>query len=125
MKNVARPDEPREASRHPAGTRRFVTLLFADLCDSSRLAADVDAEVFAEVLRSLREIARDVVHMHGGTIARIQSDGLLAMFGYPEHAEDDARRAAEAAIDLRDAVNALHVPGVPAKDGRLGVHAGI
>ena len=32
---------------------------------------------------------------------------MLAAFGYPEPREDDARRAVEAALDLRDAVRAL------------------
>jgi class 3 adenylate cyclase/tetratricopeptide (TPR) repeat protein len=122
---VASTEDKQVSSKNSLGSRRFLTLLFADLCDSSRLAANVDAEVFAEVLQRLREIAREMIARHGGRIARIQGDGVLAVFGHPTPTEDDARRATEAAIDLRDAVESLRVAGVPASAARIGVHAGI
>ena len=112
-------------SEVPAGSRRFLTLLFADLCESSQLATLVDAEEFAQVLRRLREAARRVIAQHRGTIARIQGDGVVAIFGHPQAEEDDARRAVEAALDLREAIDALHVAGMHRTAARIGLHSGI
>jgi len=125
IEGVAHLDGSDHSSQQAPGSRRFLTVLFADLCDSSRLAVNVDAEVFAEVLRNLRELAREVVSRHGGHIARIQGDGVLAVFGYPDPTENEARRAAEAAIDLREAVESLRVEGVPHSSALFGLHAGI
>lgn len=107
------------------GTRRFLTLLFADLCESSQLATIVDAEQFADVLRRLRMAARESITRHGGLIARIQGDGVVAVFGHPVTAEDDARRAVDAALDLRDAVNSLELAGMRGAASRIGLHSGI
>lgn len=107
------------------GTRRFLTLLFADLCESSQLATIVDAEAFADVLRRLRVAAREAITRHGGVIARIQGDGVVAVFGHPVAAEDDARRAVDAALDLRDAINALELAGMRGAASRIGLHSGI
>jgi class 3 adenylate cyclase/tetratricopeptide (TPR) repeat protein len=107
------------------GSRRFLTLMFADLCESSRLAALVDAEEFAVVLLRLRQAARAVVARHEGLVARIQGDGVLAFFGHPASGENVSRRAVEAAIDLRDAINSLHVAGMRGAAARIGLHTGI
>lgn len=107
------------------GVRRFLTLLFADLCESSQLATLIDAEQFADVLRQLRAAAREVIARHGGMIARIQGDGVVAVFGYPEASEDDARRAVDSALELRDAINALELGGMRGTASRIGLHSGI
>lgn len=113
-------DRPADA---PSGRRRFVTVLFADISDSTGLGQHLDAEAYAELLAAFRARCHAVVSRHGGRIARIQGDGLLALFGYPEAAEDDGRRATEAALELHAAVAALRVDDVDA--GELAMHSGI
>src|SRR6476659_6193558 len=82
------------------GQRRHLTLLFADLSDSTRLGELMEAEDYAEMLASLRRLCHEIIPRHGGQIARIQGDGVLAFFGYPMAREDDGRRAADAALEL-------------------------
>ncbi len=105
--------------------RRNLTIVFSDLSDSTALGASMEAEHYAELLGRLRQVWGEVVLKHGGTIVRIQGDGVLAIFGYPQASEDDGRRATEAALDLHDAVRRLQlVPGV-GESGLLGLHTGI
>lgn len=106
-----------------SGRRRFVTVLFADISDSTGLGQRLDAEAYAELLGAFRGHCHAVISRHGGHIARIQGDGLLALFGYPEAAEDDGRRATEATLELHAAVASLRVEGVHA--GELAMHSGI
>lgn len=113
--------------------RRFLTLLFADLCDSTRLSASVEAEVYGELLAELRSVYEAVIPRHGGTIVRVQGDGLLAAFGHPDPREDDARRATDAALELHAAVRELRLhggsfgesPDGPALQMHSGIHAGL
>ncbi|MCE4555500.1 ATP-binding protein [Roseateles cellulosilyticus] len=113
-----------------AGQRRLLTLLFADLSGSTAMAEWMEAEHYAAMLAALREVHERIVPHHGGVIARIQGDGMLAVFGHPEVREDDGRRATEAALELHAAVRRLVPPG-PKPSGfrgltlHSGIHAGI
>jgi class 3 adenylate cyclase/tetratricopeptide (TPR) repeat protein len=87
----------------------------------------MEPEHYAALLQSLRTIFADAVARHGGEIARIDGDGALCVFGYPESHEDTGRRATEAAIDIHVAVDALPAPRAGAHRIRLhsGIHAGL
>ena len=98
--------------------------MFSDISGSSEHAERLEAEDYALVLEKFRRFARDVIPRHGGNIARLQGDGLLALFGHLEPQEDDGRRAAEAALELHAAVAQLSV-GVGAGATFLKMHSGI
>jgi len=105
-----------------------VTVLFSDVCGSSEHAEQLEAEEYAELLEQFRLFAREVIPQHGGSIARLQGDGVLALFGYVEPREDDGRRATEAAIELHAAVARLRVgsgAGAQALQLHTGIHGGL
>ena len=107
--------------------RRYVTLLFADLSRSTELAGAMEAEHYAALLSALRGAYQDSISQHGGTVVRVQGDGLLAMFGHPVTREDDGRHAVEAALDLHQRVRELR-PALPAGHAlslHTGIHAGL
>lgn len=109
-----------------AGQRRLLTLLFVDLSGSTAMAEWMEAEHYAAMLAALRDLYERIVPHHGGVIARIQGDGMLAVFGHPEVREDDGRRATEAALELHAAVRGLRPPGpLPADFPGLTLHSGI
>lgn len=114
------------ASPNAVGQRRLLTLLFVDLSGSTAMAEWMEAEHYAAMLAGLRELYERIVPHHGGVIARIQGDGMLAVFGHPEVREDDGRRATEAALELHAAVRGLLPPGPrPADFPGLALHSGI
>ena len=117
-----------DLSAQPA-VRHYLTLLFSDVCGSTDLAGKMEAEDYAEILREFNHACNLILPRHGGTIARIQGDGVLAVFGLPEVLADDARRAAEAALELHAAVRGLEILATvrPARAIRLhtGIHAGL
>ncbi len=123
-------------SAAPATGRRHLTLLFSDLSQSTALGAAMEAEHYAELLQQLHAAYTRLVTAHGGTVVRIQGDGLLAVFGLVQADESDGRRAVLAALDLHDAVRRLRpqaglpaawAPAWAADSLRLhtGVHAGL
>ena len=116
-------------ARPPGSRRQYLTLLFADLSDSTWLGDMMEGEDYASLLGELRALCRSVVARHGGEIARIQGDGMLAFFGWPNVAEDDGRRAAMAALDLHAGIARLS-PGIRMPGDRplrmhSGIHAGL
>ncbi len=108
-----------------AGRRRYLTVMFSDLSDSTRLAGLMEAEDFSALLATMRRHSREIIAKHGGRIARIQSDGVLAIFGFPEAGEDDGRRATEAAIELHEVMSRLVVEAGTGLRESLALHTGI
>lgn len=110
-----------------APQRRYVTMLFADLSNSTGISAQLEAEEFAELLAAMRDVFQRVLPRHGGTIVRIDGDGVAAIFGYPRSHEDDGRRAVEAALDMREGIRELSrntQPGLPVQL-HIGINSGL
>ena len=108
-----------------ADRRRYVTILFSDLCDSVGLAESMGDVRYAEVLRDLRDVSRTVVARHGGRVARIQGDGMLAFFGFSTHTIEDARRAVACALELHEEVGAVALNRIGRDGSLLAMHTGI
>ena len=69
------------------------------------------------------ETARTVLERHGGTVEKFVGDAVMAVFGIPVASEDDALRAARAAVELRDVVHELGPRGADRRQhgrGRRG-----
>lgn len=81
--------------------RRVVTVLRADVVRSSD-AGERDPEILEATERGVQDIVRRAVERHGGTIDRADHSGVTAAFGLVVAREDDALRAARAALEVRD-----------------------
>ena len=60
-----------------------------------------DAEVARQVLARYHALLQEAIDAHGGTVAKFMGDGMMATFGIPEIAEDDALRAVRAGVDIQ------------------------
>ncbi len=110
------------------GERRYLTVLFCDLVDSTGIASRLDAEEWRDLLRAYFEVASVAVTEMGGTVAKKLGDGLMALFGYPTAHENDAERAARAALAIQRAVAELNRTNVdkakPPLIARIGIETG-
>src|SRR5438093_2024339 len=86
------------------GERKQVTVLFADIANSTPLAERVGPERMHALLNGFFELALAAVHKLEGTINQFLGDGFMALFGAPLAHEDDARRAVLAAVKIRRAL---------------------
>src|SRR6476620_4987940 len=82
--------------------RKTVTVLFADLGGSTGFGERTDPEVSRQVLARYHALLQDAIDAHAGTLAKFMGDGMMATFGIPEVAEDDAERAVRAGIEIQD-----------------------
>ena len=85
----------------PSAVRKTVTVLFADLGGSTGFGERTDAEVSRQVLAQYHALLQSVIDAHAGTVAKFMGDGMMATFGIPEVAEDDARRAVDAGAEMQ------------------------
>ncbi|MGH3064949.1 MAG: AAA family ATPase, partial [Gaiellaceae bacterium] len=81
--------------------RRLVTILFVDVVESMALAEALDPEALGQVLKRYFETVSTALTRHGGTVEKYAGDAVMAAFGIPLSHEDDALRAARAALDIR------------------------
>ena len=95
-------------ARPPMQFRRLVTVLFADVVESMALAAALDPEALSAVLRRYFETVSAAIVRHGGTVEKYAGDSVMAAFGIPISHEDDAFRAARAALDIEAGIAALN-----------------
>jgi class 3 adenylate cyclase/tetratricopeptide (TPR) repeat protein len=107
-----------------AGERRQLTVLFADLEDSARLAESVEVEVLHEILAQYHASCGAVIEQSGGYVAQVLGDGILAYFGFPEAHEDNAIRAIRAGLAIQGELERLNAEGSHRLRARVGVHTG-
>jgi len=83
------------------GERRWVTVMFADVCGFTRLSEALPPETIVALLNELFTFATEIVQRRGGIIDKFIGDSVMAVWGTPEGHPDDALRAVLAAEDLR------------------------
>jgi class 3 adenylate cyclase len=89
----------------PEGVELDVSLLFCDVRDFTRFAAEAEAQEVVGRLNELFETIVPIVARHGGHVDKFVGDGLLAVFGAPEPYPDHADRAVRAAVEMAQVVN--------------------
>src|SRR5262249_22282319 len=65
------------------GERKQVTVLFADLKDSTELIRGLDPEAAQQLLDPAIHLMMDAVHRFEGTVNQVLGDGIMALFGAP------------------------------------------
>lgn len=81
--------------------RKMVTVLFADLVDSTGLAQRLDPERARDVLGSFFDAAATELQALRGRMEKFIGDAVMAVFGLPHVHEDDALRAVRAGLAIR------------------------
>jgi class 3 adenylate cyclase len=109
----------------PVAARKKVTALFADLVGSTAFAERLDPEAVRAGLAPYFALLQSTIDDHAGTVVKFLGDGMFALFGVPEVAEDDALRAVTAAVELQRRFESF-ADGVRDRHGvELGLRIGI
>nr|WP_082695800.1 serine/threonine-protein kinase [Mycobacterium sp. IS-1742] len=89
---LAAPGEPGEIRR--------LTIMFADLVDSTVLSTEVEPETYRLLVGRYRDQVLRIIAKYEGHIGSTKGDGLLIVFGYPVAHENDVRRAVQAGLEV-------------------------
>ncbi len=87
-----------------AGERRIVTVLFADLVDSTAIGEQLGPERTKILLDEVMRVMSAEVERFEGTVAQYIGDELYALFGAPLAHEDDSERAVRSALAIQRAL---------------------
>ena len=111
-----------------AGERRYLTVMFCDLVGSTSISAQLDAEEWRDLVGAYLDAASAAVTEMGGHVAKKLGDGLMSLFGYPVAHENDAERAARAALAIQRALAELNRRNIgtrkPELTARIGLESG-
>ena len=117
-----------QAAANVTGESRYLTVMFCDLVDSTGIASRLDAEEWRDLVGSYLDAASAAVTEMGGHVAKKLGDGLLSLFGYPVAHENDAERAARAALSIQHALTELNRKNAgaagPELVARIGLESG-
>ena len=109
--------------------RRYLSIMFCDLVNSTSLATRLDPEDLLQLIQTYRNLCVETIKFYGGFTAGYAGDGTMSCFGYPQAHEDDAERAVYAALDL---LNAFKTRKTGLTDGagnsisvRIGIASGL
>jgi adenylate cyclase len=106
-----------------------VTILFSDIRDFTTLSQNADPGELLAILDDYFARMSRVVKDHGGMVNKFLGDGMLAVWGAPDVVDDHARRAVEATLAMRLALDALNEERqrrgqAPLRIG-VGLHTGV
>src|SRR4051794_17182981 len=81
----------------PAGERRIVAALFADVADSTTIAEQLGPDRSKFLFDEVVALMAAQIRAFDGTVAQLTGDGVFAGFGAPIAHDDDSVRAVRAA----------------------------
>ncbi|HYP52387.1 MAG TPA: adenylate/guanylate cyclase domain-containing protein, partial [Pyrinomonadaceae bacterium] len=110
------------------GASQTVTVLFADIRGFTGLSEHAPPEKVVQLLNKYFSAMTEIIFEHGGTLDKYIGDELMALFGAPLPAPEDACNAVKAAVRMQQAmpeINAeLSAAGLPEIHVGIGLHTG-
>jgi adenylate cyclase len=110
------------------GEPKELTVLFADIRNSTRLGAKLPPTEFVQLLNDAMDTMTAVLFAHGGMLDKFTGDGLVAVFGAPLPQPDHPLRACRAALamlgELAPVQDKWARPGLPPLEIGVGINTG-
>src|SRR2546427_3897825 len=106
-----------------------VTMLFADVVESTRLSRRLEPEDIQTIMDGALRHFTSIVESQRGQVFQYAGDGLLAVFGAVEAREDDPECAVRAGLGILEEAKRIAVE-IQARHGhdifnvRVGIHTG-
>jgi len=101
------------------------TVLFCDMAGFTSRTEDMEPHSVLLLLNRCFSQMTEIVQDHGGTLDKYIGDCIMVVFGAPIAQDDHCRRAARAALGLRDAIQRINAEiGDLALSFRIGMHSG-
>ena len=116
------------ADAAPAGPETqlaYGVCLATDIKNYTRLSETMAPQALATLMNDYFSLLNRLIEKHGGTIADMRGDALLALWAKTETSADLRRQACHAALAMRDAIDEFNRSlDRPKLETRIGLHAG-
>ncbi len=108
-----------------SGTRRFVTILFADIQGFTSLCERMDPEQVTELMNRYLGRLGKIVYEFEGYVDKYIGDCIMALFGAPIAHDNDPELAIRSAVKMLQALGELNAETGNKLSIRIGINAGM
>jgi class 3 adenylate cyclase len=105
------------------GDLRRVSIMMSDIRGFTTLSENLAPSQVVTLLNRYLGTMTDIIMAHNGTIDEFIGDAILAVFGAPQHGDDDADRAVQCALAMQEAM--VDINAVNEAEGFPSLHTGI
>jgi adenylate cyclase len=92
----------------PGLAEQRVSVLFADIADSTGLAERLGPKRFGEILSRYYQDMSDIIFEHGGMVDKYLGDGIMAVFGMTGDKEAHEERAVRAGLQILEHIEQMN-----------------
>jgi class 3 adenylate cyclase len=93
----------------PPSRLQPIVVLFSDIRDFTTLTQGLGPEPIVQLLNEWFSEVAQIIRRHGGFVDKFIGDAVMALFGVPESRESMAADAVRAALEMRDALDAINM----------------
>jgi adenylate cyclase len=108
----------------PPLSEKALTVVFADITDSTGLAERVGARRFSEILSRFYQQMTDVVFENGGLLNKYMGDGVMAVFGVTVNRPNPEERAVRSALEMLQRLESIQLAESEKIEMGIGVNTG-
>jgi adenylate cyclase len=90
----------------PGLKERKISVIFADIADSTGLAEAMGAQGFGKLLNNYYLAITNIIFEHNGVV-RYQGDGVMSVFGMSDEGQDHKIRAVESAVAILERIKSI------------------
>ncbi len=106
------------------GTRRAMSILFADVRGFTSFSERVAPEELVDILNAHLTVAARAIREQEGTLDKFMGDAVMALFNVPVPQPDHTLRAVRAALEMQRCIAELEGAGRPTFRFGIGIHRG-
>ena len=94
--------------RLPKPAKQPLTILFSDLRGFTTLSENEEPEFVVELLNEWFSDATRAIQKHGGIVDKFIGDAVMALFGVSDPTDENGANAVRAALEMRQALEAMN-----------------
>lgn len=111
--------------RLPGLTEQRLTVLFADMMDSTGMAETMGAKRFGEMLSNYYHDMTSIIFHHGGVLDKYLGDGLMAVFGMNKSEPGPESNAVRAGLEMLETLDAMNRRSPDQINIGIGINTGL
>jgi adenylate cyclase len=109
----------------PELAEHVLTVLFADIADSTGMAERIGPTRFGNILTRYYREMTDVIFSHGGMVDKFLGDGIMAIFGMTGDKNDPEGRAVTAGLKMLETLDEINKDNEEPIEVGVGVNTGL
>jgi adenylate cyclase len=109
----------------PELAEHVLTVLFADIADSTGMAERLGPKRFSAILTTYYQSMTDAIFSHGGMVDKFLGDGIMAIFGMGGDRQDPEGRAVAAGLRMLDTLDEINRDLEEPMEVGIGINTGL